>query len=105
MGQDPFTHLSYAKFMVLCADFDKAEDHFLESLVLEPNTEKGLLAYVEFLDKVRRQPMEAAMFRSRAQQVRLFLVASTKGRYGLSRGSNMNTTMYIPPSRDNGDSF
>ena len=72
--EDPFTHLSYAKFMVLCREFEKAEDHFLESLVLEPNTEKGLLAYSEFLLTIRGQTMESAMFKSRAQQVRACLM-------------------------------
>ena len=72
--EDPFTHLSYAKFMCMCRELEKAEDHFLESLCLEPNTEKGLLAYSEFLGTIRGQPMEAGMFKSRAQQVRAFLM-------------------------------
>jgi hypothetical protein len=42
------------RFLVLCSTHEKAEDHFLQSLTLEPNQEKGLLAYAEFLESVRR---------------------------------------------------
>lgn len=71
---DPFTHLSYAKFLVLTKKYELAEDHFLEALVQDPNMEKGLLAYAEFLSRIRNSSMEAEIFRSRARKVRAFMV-------------------------------
>jgi hypothetical protein len=92
--EDPFSHLSYAKFLCLCQSFEKAEDHFLESLILEPNSEKGLLAYSEFLLANRQQQMESAMFRSRAQHVRQFMI--TKGKQAWTEKRLLNQTLIIP---------
>lgn len=68
---DAFSHLSYAKFLVLTKQFDVAEEHFLQALTLEPNMERGLLAYSEYLmSSTNHESSEAQLFRARALMVR-----------------------------------
>lgn len=94
------THLSYAKFLVLIRSFEKAEDHFLEALSLDPNSEKSLLAYSQFLKSVRGLTMESQMFRSRAFQVRKFMCSKLGFANNAEQPTGSLTESLIIPHKD-----